>query len=154
MGYRIGTVFGKKCFNSAGAKNGVAMSFEMNRRRVGPRFVGASVLAAVWISTASSRVAADNWPGFRGDGRSVSTDANLPLEWGPDKNIRWRVALPGKSNGSPIVWGDRIFLLQSVDAGKRRTVVCFDRTGGKQLWQSGVTYSEKESTHPDNPYCS
>jgi outer membrane protein assembly factor BamB len=32
--------------------------------------------------------------------------------------------------------------------------MCFDRATGKLLWQSGVAYLEKESTHATNPYCS
>jgi outer membrane protein assembly factor BamB len=103
---------------------------------------------------AASRVQADNWPGFRGDGRSVSASADLPVEWGPEKNERWRAPLPGRSNGSPVVWGDRVFVLQAVAQENRRTVMCFNRVDGKLLWQAGVTYSEKESTHPDNPSCS
>ena len=43
---------------------------------------------------------ADNWPAFRGaDGQSVSTEKGFPIEWAPDKNVRWHVALPGRSNG-------------------------------------------------------
>ena len=98
---------------------------------------------------------AGNFPGFRGgDGRSVSSDRNYPVEWGPEKNVRWRVELPGRSNGSPVVWGDRVFILQPVEKENRRTLMCFNRADGKPLWQSGVTYAEKEAHHPDNPYCS
>ncbi|HZN67876.1 MAG TPA: PQQ-binding-like beta-propeller repeat protein, partial [Tepidisphaeraceae bacterium] len=98
---------------------------------------------------------AGNFPGFRGgDGRSVSSDRNYPVEWGPEKNVRWRVELPGRSNGSPVVWGDRVFILQPVEKENRRTLMCFNRADGKLLWQSGVTYAEKEAHHPDNPYCS
>src|SRR5438045_6350726 len=97
---------------------------------------------------------ADNWPGFRGaDGRSVSRETGLPVEWAPGRNVRWRVDLPGRSNGSPIVWGDRVFVAQARD-GNGRTLMCFARADGKLLWQSGVTYADKEPTHPDNPYCS
>ena len=121
------------------------------------RRVAAAVFAALSTVAGSggSPARADNWPGFRGgDGRSVSPDKNLPTEWAPDKNVRWRVPLPGRSNGSPIVWGDRVFVLQGLEKEKRRTVMCFSRADGRLLWQSGVDYSEKESTHPDNPSCS
>jgi outer membrane protein assembly factor BamB len=114
----------------------------------------AFAMSAVVYLVAATVVRAENWPGFRGDGRSVSTAGKVPVEWSADKNIRWRVELPGKSNGSPVVWGDRVFLLQAVEKENRRTVMCFGRRDGKLLWQSGVTYAEPESTHPDNPYCS
>jgi outer membrane protein assembly factor BamB len=118
----------------------------------GPRVIAA---VAVVVASVAGSSRADNWPAFRGaDGRSVSTETNLPTKWGSKENVKWRVDLPGRSNGSPIVWGDRVFVAQATDQDKRRTVMCFDRADGKLLWQSGVTYSDKESSHPDNPYCS
>jgi outer membrane protein assembly factor BamB len=41
-----------------------------------------------------------------------------------------------------------------VEKENRRTVMCFDRTSGKVLWQQGPTYTEKELTHATNPQCS
>ena len=58
--------------------------------------------------------------------------------------------MPDKGNGSPIVWGEKIFLTQAV--GEKREVICLDRNNGKILWQAGTTYAEKERTHEDNPY--
>jgi outer membrane protein assembly factor BamB len=68
--------------------------------------------------------------------------------------VRWRVALPDRGNASPIVWGDRVFVAQAIERDHRRTLMCFDRTAGKLLWQSGVTYTESEPTQENNPYCS
>lgn len=84
----------------------------------------------------------------------VTPEKNLPLQWSDKENVRWRVDLPGPGNSSPIVWGPRVFVAQSVRDENRRTLMCFDRTNGKLLWQSGVTYTEKESTQQNNPYCS
>jgi len=67
--------------------------------------------------------------------------------------VRWRVALPGPGNSSPVVWGPRVFVTQAVNSENRRTLMCFDRPSGKLLWQSGVTYAENEPTQRDNPYC-
>jgi outer membrane protein assembly factor BamB len=33
-------------------------------------------------------------------------------------------------------------------------LLCFRRADGKLLWESKVTYKDKESTHPTNPFCS
>jgi outer membrane protein assembly factor BamB len=122
------------------------------RRRVSGIAVAALAACAAGVPAASSR--ADDWPGFRGaDGRAVSTEKGLPAEWDVDQNVRWRVKLPGPSNGSPAVWGDRVFILQAAD-GNRRTVMCFARADGKLLWQEGVTYDQPEQTHPANPPCS
>lgn len=97
---------------------------------------------------------AGDWPGWRGpEGNGISQDKDLPIKWGGKDNVRWRVALPGPGNSSPIVWGDRVFVSQAVDADHRRTLMCFDRATGKLLWQSGVTYNEDEATQENNPYC-
>jgi outer membrane protein assembly factor BamB len=53
-----------------------------------------------------------------------------------------------------VVWNDRVFITQAIEKDQRRTLICFDRSNGKILWQSGVTYSERESTHATNPLCS
>jgi outer membrane protein assembly factor BamB len=62
--------------------------------------------------------------------------------------------LPGPGNSSPVVWGDRVFLTQALDKGRRRAVLCFDRGTGKVLWQRETPYKEEEPTHDTNPYCS
>ena len=60
-------------------------------------------------------VAADNWPQWRGiNGQGISTEKQLPTEWGPDKNIAWKTALP-HGYSSPIIWGDRIFLTTAIE---------------------------------------
>jgi outer membrane protein assembly factor BamB len=113
-----------------------------------------AIALAVALAACVAPVRADNWPAFRGaDGRSVSRETGFPVEWAPGRNVRWRVELPGRSNGSPIVWGDKVFVAQPQE-GSRRTLICFGRADGKLLWQSGITYADKEPTHPDNPYCS
>src|SRR5262249_6526958 len=38
--------------------------------------------------------------------------------------------------------------------GTKRLVMCFARADGKLLWQKETIYTEKESTHNTNPYCS
>jgi outer membrane protein assembly factor BamB len=108
------------------------------------------LLAALAVS---APVFADNWPQWRGPaGTGVSAEKNLPLHWGTNENVRWRVPLPERGNSTPIVWGKRVFLTQAAE--NRRMLMCFNRADGKLLWQSGVTYPEKESTHETNPLCS
>ncbi|MCI0638237.1 MAG: PQQ-like beta-propeller repeat protein [Gemmataceae bacterium] len=59
-----------------------------------------------------------NWSQWRGPlGTGVAPNANPPVEWSETKNIRWKTALPGKGHASPVVWGDRIFLLTAIPYG-------------------------------------
>lgn len=98
---------------------------------------------------------AENWPEWRGpSGTGVCADKSLPLEWSGTQNVRWRVPLPDRGNSTPIIWGDRIFLTQAIEAEHRRTLLCFNRADGRLLWQSGVTYTGHEPTNAENPYCS
>ena len=117
--------------------------------------ISIQILAGLLIVPAIFPAAAANWPGWRGaDGTGTSSEKNLPLKWSATENVRWRIDLPERGNSSPIVWGDRVFVTQAVSAENRRTLMCFDRTNGKLLWQSGVTYTDREQTQRDNPYCS
>ena len=40
----------------------------------------------------------------------VADDPRLPDTWDQEKNIRWKTPIPGRGWGSPIVWGDRVFI--------------------------------------------
>lgn len=114
-----------------------------------------AVLAGALLASASAP-GADSWPAWRGDpaGSGVTPSSALPLEWGKDKNVRWRVELPEAGNSTPIVHGGRVFVTQPVSPGKWRGLMCFDLADGKLLWKNGVVYEKPETTHNTNPYCS
>src|SRR5215470_17387248 len=83
----------------------------------------------------TSRAAADNWPAWRGPHATGVCDEHLlPLTWSATDNLRWRVPLPGPGNSTPIVWGDRVFLTQSLDGGKRRALLAFARADGRAVY--------------------
>jgi outer membrane protein assembly factor BamB len=71
----------------------------------------------IWIATAlftaclNGSGRADNWPQFRGSSSSgLSSEKELPVEWDADKNVQWKVKIPGHGWSSPVVWGDKIFV--------------------------------------------
>ena len=73
-------------------------------------------VAAGFSAFAQSRDGAANWPQWRGpQNAGVSEEKNLPTEWGADKNVVWKTALPGRGHSSPIVWDNRIFLTTSIE---------------------------------------
>lgn len=114
-------------------------------------FLGAFILA----SFTCLPVHAENWPSFRGPyGVGVAADNTYPLSWSDKENVRWRVTLPDRGNSTPVVWRDRVFVTQAIESEHRRTVMCFAKSDGKLLWQSGITYEKHESTNSQNPYCS
>jgi outer membrane protein assembly factor BamB len=63
------------------------------------------------------------WPQWRGPLMTgVAPHATPPLEWSETKNVRWKVKLPGKGSATPVVWGDRIFVLTAVPTGEPKAV--------------------------------
>lgn len=142
----------------------------ITRVKLSHRFVFA-IIAGVSLSLTvlgvfSESAGAANWPQWRGpDGSGVSQETNLPSEWSPTKNIKWKTAIDGRAHSSPIVWGNKVFLTtavegdvvpgakavkhfleegkeflhpDSVGADRQHTfkVLCLDRDSGKILWQA------------------
>lgn len=100
-------------------------------------------------------VRADNWPAWRGaDGTGISRERGLPVTWSKTQNIRWKMPLPEPGNSTPIIWGDHVFLTQSLDKGKRRALLALHRADGRKLWQREVACPVEETTHKQNPPCS
>jgi outer membrane protein assembly factor BamB len=74
---------------------------------------------------------AEDWPEFRGPtGQGHSSETGLPLTWSETKNVRWKVAIPGKGWSSPAVQGDRIWLTTATEEGKSLRAICVDRNNG------------------------
>jgi len=52
-----------------------------------------------------------------------------------EKNIAWMTALPDRSNASPIIVGDRIFVCSEPDE-----LICLDKRDGKVLWRRSNSF--------------
>jgi len=110
------------------------------------------------------------WPQWRGPfATGVSRSATPPTEWSETKNIRWKVEIPGRGSSSPVVWGDRMFVLSAVPIGVdaaashtprgglpqrdryRFVVMALDRRTGKTVWERVAREQQPhEATHGDN----
>ena len=107
----------------------------------------------VLVALACSAVA-DDWPAFRGPaGNGVAHEDKAPLHWSPGKNVRWKAALPGPGNSSPIVSRGRVFVTCAENEGRKRNLYCIDRRTGEKLWVRTVEFTTMEPTHRSNPYC-
>jgi outer membrane protein assembly factor BamB len=75
-----------------------------------------------------------DWPEFRGPtGQGHSDERGLPLTWGEDKNVKWKVAIPGRGWSSPAIQGDRIWLTTATEEGQSLRAVSVDRNNGTIL---------------------
>ena len=123
----------------------------MRIRRFLPLIPAAVLAAGAAAATSASTGDERFWAQWRGPyGTGVSPQAKPPLEWGESKNIRWKKEIPGTGSGTPVIWGERVFVLTAVPAdaaaaapvprgGKpgvhRYTVMALDRKTGSVVWQ-------------------
>ncbi len=77
-----------------------------------------------------------DWPWWRGPSRNGKAHpaATAPIKFSATENVVWRASVPGRGHASPIVVGNRVFLATADETAKTQSVVAFDRTSGKPLW--------------------
>ena len=89
-----------------------------------------------------------DWPQFRGpNGSGVCEARNLPIEFGPAKNVLWKVSLP-PGVSSPVLADDRLVLTAS--EGNIRLVICLNRHLGAELWRKKFEAVHTAHRHPLN----
>lgn len=60
------------------------------------------------------------WPHWRGpNATGVVAKGNPPTQWNEETNVKWKVAVPGSGHATPIVVGDKMFLLTASATGKK-----------------------------------
>jgi outer membrane protein assembly factor BamB len=85
------------------------------------------------------------WPQFRGPrGSGVAAGQKPPVEFGPDKNVKWKVPVPSGFS-SPIVAGDSL-VITAFDGGKLYTIA-YDRASGKEAWRAEAPAKKIEAYH-------
>lgn len=97
---------------------------------------------------------AANWPQWRGPNYNGSTDEkNLADNWSKTGNVAWSLDLPGPSAGTPVIWGDRVFISSTDARAKSLLALCVDRKSGKVLWQQKIAdaYSRDERSNFASP---
>lgn len=92
-----------------------------------------------------SSAAADNWPQWHGpDANGVAQPGDYPIEFSADKNVDWKVDLPGKGSSTPAVWDDSIFVTCGIDG--QDGLLCYDLEGNKR-WRR-LLGPEMPGKHP------
>jgi outer membrane protein assembly factor BamB len=112
------------------------------------------LLVCMSVGMAEQVVVASDWTGFRGPGsRGISDDSGVPTQWSDERNLKWRLELPGAGYSSPIVVGDRVFVTCYSDAdgdlsSLKRQLLCVDRNSGKILWAKIIPSEVQERAVP------
>ncbi|MEM6468739.1 MAG: PQQ-binding-like beta-propeller repeat protein [Planctomycetota bacterium] len=103
------------------------------------------------------------WAHWRGPtGNGTSTTASPPVKWSSNENVKWKVAIPGSSSGSPVIWNDNVFVVTAVANGRTSgrqlplldfKLFCFDRNDGSLKWErTAVTMRPVGGTHSTNNF--
>jgi len=91
---------------------------------------------AVWLGVAlaaglAPRLAsAGDWPQFRGPESAGVANSAVPTEWGADKNVEWKVKIPGLGWSSPIISGNKVFVTTATTENQSKPGGGFGRGGG------------------------
>lgn len=111
------------------------------------------------VGLLAGSVTAADWPRFRGpNGSAISDNQDIPTTWNDDKNIAWKVDLPGPGSSSPITTGPYVIVTcytgYGVDRAApgelkqlERKILCFERSTGKQVWAKSIS-----AKLPEDPY--
>ena len=74
-------------------------------------------LVLLTLGLGAALAAESHWPQWRGpQGDGVAPQGDPPTTWSEAANVRYKVEIPGRGHASPVIWGDRIYLLTAVDA--------------------------------------
>jgi len=86
-------------------------------------------------------IMAGHWPEFRGpSAQGHAGQVNLPVEFGPDKNLKWKVPVPGAGWSSPVIANGNIYLTTAIEKGAGLTLaaLCLHADTGRMLWNRSV----------------
>ena len=138
------------------------------------------IVISIW---SAARLEAGDFGQFRGSaGTGVVSAQDLPREWGLERNLAWKVKVPGAGWSQPVVQGSKLFVTAAVsdkDLKPRNfadgvksplsmglgfmarapkiniqwKVFCYDTSTGQLLWDRTVDEGKPQfAIHPSNTY--
>ena len=94
---------------------------------------------------------ASQWPGWRGPtGDGIVTDQNAPLEWSLEKDLKWKITVPGKGHATPAIWDNALFLVSAIEETGERLLMRIDSKSGELVWKKTVLEAPIEPIHRKN----
>ena len=118
-----------------------------------PRLTQQIVPLILLMFLVSAPVMGQEWTRFHGpNGQGVSSLKSFPAKW-EAKHYNWKIKLPGIGHSSPVIWGDKVFLISADPKSATRYVLCVAATTGKILWKKDYT-SESHHLHVRSSFAS
>ena len=146
---------------SAYKKRGIAAPFDKGEKidlvAAGAAGGAANEQPAVVMRVVMPAAGAERqWPRLRGPtGQGTALESDFPLTWSETENVIWKSEIPGRGNGSPVIWDQRLFVTSASDDGQERWLLCYDRRTGALLWQqSAPKAAAQEKLYWKNTYAS
>jgi outer membrane protein assembly factor BamB len=91
--------------------------------------------AVLLVCFAASSAQGQEWTRFRGpNGTGQSEAKSIPATF-KDIDYNWKTKLPGIGHSSPVIWGEKVFLLSANPDDATRYVLCLSAADGKILWK-------------------
>lgn len=102
-----------------------------------------------WSSADVQAAGSRFWPQFRGPaGDGIVRGSDAPTEWSENKNVIWKLPLEGRAWSSPVIWGNRIWISNASDDGKKMSVLVIDLDSGKTVMN--IPLFENETVQVDH----
>ena len=115
--------------------------------------LSASLLICSLLICSAASASAQEWTRFRGpNGTGESEATTIPATWS-DKGFNWKIEVPGVGHSSPVLWGDRLFLLSANPDDATRYALCYDARTGKKIWDRSFP-SQRHKLHAQSSYAS
>ena len=133
------------------AQNKVANCSAM-QTRVAPMAFFIVVATGLAASSAELKPAVAAWPTFQNAGRLIGDIGALPLEWSPDANLAWQVAIEGYGQSAPVIRSNLVVVTSTSGPNKEKChLAAFQLTSGKKRWQRDF---DNPSPQENNSYVS
>jgi outer membrane protein assembly factor BamB len=110
------------------------------------------LLAATLIASIQAPILGQEWTRFRGPNGAGQSESIFPAKFNP-ANYAWKKKLPGAGHSSPVLWGNKLFVLGSDRKTATRMVICMDAKSGAEHWAK-VYLSETHKLHSRSSYAS
>ena len=104
-----------------------------------------TILLVVALELSLAGMQAGEWGNWRGPNYNGSTDEkNLPAKFSKTENVIWSVKMDGPSAGTPIVWGEHVYVSSSNPDAERLMANCYDRGTGALKWAHQVAKGHRQ----------
>ncbi len=112
-------------------------------------------LVVICLAVCVESAVAENWPGWRGPrGDGSSGEANVPTKWSANENIAWKTKIDVGGHASPVIFGDRVYVVGADQESRTREIMALDRKTGETIWRKPVLESPLERKHNLNSWAS